>query len=213
MSDETPPEQSEKPRNKGGRPKGVKNRPKWMLDELKKVPKRPRGRPKGSQTKPKTLDELVSRAATYKPAPRQIKQGNKHKPKPGTTYLEKLKREDPEKLKEIRQKGIAAMKGARPSNLPPNMSRRQWAVTLDEAQKLAKSIMKNLDKKDALPENVIARQAMEQAVTMLASELPAKDKLAVIRTLLEYNMAKPAATQNLNVKTAEDFLDELAAKE
>lgn len=70
-----------------------------------------------------------------------------------------------------------------------------------------------MDKEGALPENPIAREAMEAATQMLASDLPAKDRLAVIRTLLEYNMAKPAATTNLNVKSAEDFLDELAEEE
>lgn len=71
-----------------------------------------------------------------------------------------------------------------------------------------------MDKNGALPENPIARQAMKSAMEMLAvEELNSKDKLAVIRTLLEWNLAKPASTQNLNVKTAEDFLDELAAED
>jgi hypothetical protein len=67
-----------------------------------------------------------------------------------------------------------------------------------------------MEKNGDLPENTIAREAMKSAIEMLASDVSTKDKIAVIRTLLEYNMAKPAATQNLNVKTAEDFLDELA---
>ena len=50
---------------------------------------------------------------------------------------------------------------------------------------------------------------MKQAMTMLAEDNATKDRITLIRTLLEYNMAKPAATQNLNVKTAEDFLDDL----
>lgn len=67
-----------------------------------------------------------------------------------------------------------------------------------------------MEKDGALPENPIAREAMKRAMEMLAEDNSAKDKISLIRTLLEYNMAKPASTQNVNLKTAEDFLDELA---
>lgn len=92
-------------------------------------------------------------------------------------------------------------------------TRHEWALVIDEAQKTAKRIIKNMDMEGALPDNPIARKAMEQSIEMLAADLPAKDKLAVIRTILEYNMAKPASTANVNVKTAEDFLDELASED
>lgn len=92
-------------------------------------------------------------------------------------------------------------------------SKAEWAQCLDQAHQLAHKIMKQMDKDGALPDNPVAREAMRSAIELLSSELSTKDKLAVIRTLLEYNMAKPAATTNLNVKTAEDFLDELAEED
>jgi hypothetical protein len=45
---------------------------------------------------------------------------------------------------------------------------------------------------------------------MRRKDLLPKDKLAFARTVLEWSMAKPAAETNLNVKRAEDFLNDLA---
>ena len=51
---------------------------------------------------------------------------------------------------------------------------------------------------------------MKSAIELLTADISVKDKMAAIRTLLEYNLAKPAATSNVNVRTAEDFLDDIA---
>lgn len=207
---DTPP-----PRNKGGRPKGSKNRPKWLLDELKKVPKRPRGRPKGAKNLPKTLDELIvqSLESPRKPSPRPPK------PKPKVegreNYLSKLKREDPEKLREIQRLGVKASSkaGRKPKGIPPKTTNREFAIQKDEARKIAHRIYKQMDLEGALPENPIARKAMKTALEMLAEDNSTRDKLSIVRTLLEFNHSKPASTQNVNLRTAEDFLDELAAED
>jgi hypothetical protein len=39
-----------------------------------------------------------------------------------------------------------------------------------------------------------------------------RDRIAAIKTVLEYTKKKPAQTQHLEVKNAEDFLDELAER-
>lgn len=93
------------------------------------------------------------------------------------------------------------------------MTMYECALQMDAARKLAHKVFKMMDKDGALPENPIAREAMKTTLEMLAEENSTKDKLAIIRTLLEYNLAKPAATQNVNIKTAEDFLDDLAAED
>lgn len=93
------------------------------------------------------------------------------------------------------------------------MTHYEWALSKEEARKIAHKVFTLMDKEGALPENPIAREAMKNALELLAEDNSTKDKLAIIRTLLEYNMAKPASTQNVNVKTAEDFLDELAAQD
>src|SRR5690349_6598084 len=46
-----------------GRPKGSKNKPKWLKVAIAlNKPKRGRGRPKGSKNKPKTIPDLVAQA-------------------------------------------------------------------------------------------------------------------------------------------------------
>jgi hypothetical protein len=212
------------PKSKGGRPKGSKTRPQWLRDELKKVPPRPRGRPKGSRNKPKTLDELIKLSLSplsppppsESPKRKRARQGHNGTPRP-EAYFARLKREDPEKLAEIaskasRSEARRAKPATAPTGTPNGLTQHEWALRKEEARQIANRIMKLMDKDGALPENPIAREAMKAAVEMLAEDLPTKDKLATIRTLLEWNLAKPASTQNLNVKTAEDFLDELAAE-
>ena len=101
-------------------------------------------------------------------------------------------------------------KGGRRKGQMPFVSQYQLAVMADEARKMAKKVMKKLDTDKDLPENAIARKAMQEALELLNTPQSTRDRLATIRTLLEFNMAKPASTQNVNLKTAEDFLDELA---
>lgn len=132
-------------------------------------------------------------------------------PEGRVSYFTKLKAEDPEKLKEIVSKG--GRTGAKVKGAPNDFTAGEWAVVCNEAYQIAKKIMKTLDKDGALPENPIAREAMQAAVEMLAQPNQTKDRLAIIRTLLEFNMARPAATSNVNLRTAEDFLADLAADE
>lgn len=220
MSDPTSPPAPE-PKSKGGRPKGSKSRPKWLLNELKKVPKKPRGRPKGSRNRPKTVIELLQRLqeppppkppGEEKPKRRRERQGYHGKPR--EAYFSKLKREDPEKLREISTRAInSEARKAKPraiAGVPSNHTLHEWAIRKEAARTIAHRIFAMLDKEGALPENPIARQAMKQALEMLAEDNSTKDRLAIVRTLLEYNLAKPASTQNVNLKTAEDFLDDLA---
>jgi hypothetical protein len=208
MSIETPPT-DQPPRNKGGRPKGSKTRPKWLLDELKKAPKRPRGRPKGAKNKPKTLEALIDLALNPPPPPPKPKRKRERQGyvgKPRDAYFARLKRENPEKLSEIsRAAANSEARKAKPSKIagnPLGTTNHEAALQREEARKIAQRIFKLMDMEGALPDNPIARKAMKEAVEMLATDLPTKDKLA-----------KPAATSNVNLRTAEDFLDELAEED
>ena len=212
MEDETQDTPQSKPKSKAGRPKGAKSRPKWLLEQLKKQPKRPRGRPPGSKNRPKTIEGLISQALEPpKPKPKSRPEPRKSK---GEHHFARLKRENPEKLREISQKAAnSAARKALPYNAPGKplgMTMKEWARVKEDARILANRIYKIMEKDGALPENPIAREAMKRAMEMLAEDNSTKDKISLIRTLLEYNLAKPASTQNVNLKTAEDFLDELA---
>lgn len=121
----------------------------------------------------------------------------------------------PEKRREFAVKAARSPKtrnGRRPG-VPLNWDHHSWAVAQDAARKEARRIYKIMEIEGALPENPIARKAMMETLEMLTGEMSVKDRLAVARTLLEFNLAKPASTSNVNIKTAEDFLDELASKD
>lgn len=204
-----------KPKGKPGRPKGSKNRPKWLLDQLRKAPKRPVGRPKGAKALPKSLDELIVHSL-QKPEPAKAEVKVYDHPK-RLVGLAKLKWENPEKFREHQRRAAnseARMKAPRtPAGIPAGWTNMQWALAKDAARKIAHRIYKNMDIEGALPENPIAREAMKTALEMLAEDNATRDRLAIVRTLLEFTHSKPASTQNVNLKTAEDFLDELAAEE
>jgi len=61
-----------------------------------------------------------------------------------------------------------------------------------------------------IPENEMAAKSLEAAFEMVTSNMAARDKLQAIRTVLEYTKQKPASKSDITLKTAEDFLDELA---
>ena len=220
---DTPPPETTKPKNKGGRPRGSKTRPAWLLKELKKAPKRPVGRPKGSKGLPKTLEGMIEQSLIPKPPPEKPKapphkrRGTSGQLKNPDGYFAQLKRNDPEKLRELTSAARRSPKRMAAKQTivgtPKGLTKYEWALQQEEARKLTLRIMKIMDAEGSLPTNPIAREAMKSAIELLASDITVKDKLSAIRTLLEYNMQKPASTSNINVKTAEDFLDDIAENE
>lgn len=104
---------------------------------------------------------------------------------------------------------------------------RGWAHRKDEvdAIRLAASVKAKADmarmKKAALiapDENPRVELALESCCAVLRAETDegkplesAQARVAASRVLLDFLKARPAATQNLNISTAEDFLESLAA--
>lgn len=132
-------------------------------------------------------------------------------------YFRKLKSEDPARLAEIVRKGarcparLAAPRKAR--GAPKHLSNRQWQAQREEAAKVAEHVVSVMEFEDALPGNAIAREAILSAVTMLATDLTSRQRLAVIRVLLEFNLARPATVQSVSIRTAEDWIADLVATE
>lgn len=82
-----------------------------------------------------------------------------------------------------------------------------------KAKAEAKVIMEHLSKKFELPKDEYAREALQTAVELMRMDvINHKDKLAAARTLLEWTLAKPTSSSEVTVKTAESFLDDIAAE-
>lgn len=93
---------------------------------------------------------------------------------------------------------------------PKGWTRLEYALFLENARKEAKRIYKEMEKEGLVPENDMAARSLEAAFEMVTSNLTARDRLNAIRTVLEYTKQKPASKNDVTIKTAEDFLDELA---
>lgn len=223
QSNEVEPDTPQPPKNKGGRPPGRKNRPRWLLNEIKKLPKRGKGRPKGSKNKPKTLEEILAAEITrdrrgeliatkaVEPKPKKPK-GPKVVYKPGTIPAHKR----PEVMAKLQAGAARSIRlKLRPpksiASMPTNVPRRDQVAALVEAEKEAKRILKIMEKEGLIPDDHMAKAALQATFEMVTGPLPPRERLAAARTILEYTKQKPTTTTNLNIKTAEDFLDELAA--
>lgn len=209
LSDDSP----QKPRNKGGRPKGSKTRPKWLREALK----RPRGRPKGSKNKPKTILGFLQDAMeieTPKRAPPKKPKSQKH------VELGKLAQAKltPEMRKERGLQGAEAAarsknKPGRREGVPQAFNEWTYRAIQDEAKQDVQRIMKLMEDEGILPEDPLAREALQTALQLMREPGPKPFKHQVLRTILEYRLAKPTAKTDVTVRTAEDWLDALAAQE
>lgn len=166
---------------------------------------RPRGRPPGSKNLPKTIEGLV--AATFSDPivipPRKAK-GKPRGPWAGMTPEERKAYSAKMRAKQV----IKA--GGRKPGVP-------YALTADQHQRLLEQELPKIDRMiskmaetGAIPDDALAQEALRELATVMRTQTDAKIKLAAIRTALDFTKAKPSQKIEHTVKTAEDFLDEMA---
>lgn len=64
-----------------------------------------------------------------------------------------------------------------------------------------------------IPKQEFAKEAIVTAVEIMRrDDINVKDKLTAAKTVLEWTLAKPATETTVNVKTAESFLEDIAAE-
>lgn len=64
-----------------------------------------------------------------------------------------------------------------------------------------------------IPKREYAQEAITTAVEIMRREdIHPKDKLAAAKAVMEWTLAKPASEANVNVRTAESFLEDIAAE-
>jgi len=91
--------------------------------------------------------------------------------------------------------------------------RRKLLLSIrEEATKEAKVIMTNLVTNGVVDKDNAGNQVLEAAigVSLAGDTYTIKDKLAAMRMVLDFTMAKPEQKQKVTVETAEDFLRNLA---
>lgn len=91
-----------------------------------------------------------------------------------------------------------------------NMRKTQVKVFLRQARLEATLTMKKLDKAGVLDDaDDMARAALHEALVVMRGPTTAKDKLTAARLVLDFTKAKPASKQEIQVSTAEAWLEEV----
>jgi len=107
----------------------------------------------------------------------------------------------------------SAHKGGKPHGVPRRMSVAQHAAHQAAQKPIIARIMKKMAANQQLPDDPMAVEALEKAMTVLRDNITPKDKIAAARLILDFTKAKPAQKLEHTVRSAEDILDEMAAEE
>ena len=90
-------------------------------------------------------------------------------------------------------------------------AKRDKVITVAKAE--AKIIVEYMEQTKGyeIPRQEFAKEAIVTAVEIMRrDDIHPKDKLTAAKTVLEWTLAKPATEANVNVKTAESFLEDIA---
>lgn len=82
---------------------------------------------------------------------------------------------------------------------------------LQQVAKLEAAVMVNhMQDKNLIPKGEYAKEAMTAVVEVMRLPAHPRDKLAAAKIILEWTLAKPASESTVNVRSAEDFLADVA---
>lgn len=170
---------------------------------------RPRGRPPGSKNKPKTIDAFVLDTLSSPPSV----PARKPKGKPRGPWANKTPEERAAlsaKLNAGRDLKAQAAKGGRKAGVPRNLTSQQHAQLLAEQQPEIERMISKMAEQGILPDDPRAEEALRETMAVLRTAEANRDKLAAARLVLDFTKSKPTAKVEHTVKSAEDFLDEMA---
>ena len=171
---------------------------------------RPRGRPPGSKNKPKTIEEFVLTNAIERPQapPKRVKAPARGPwagmtPEERTAYSAKLR---------AAQRPDRPRPGSRPGR-PPSLNEEQHDALLKQVRPEIERIKKKMAETDQLPDDPRAVQVLDKALETFLVSTSANDVTKLGRLILDFTKAKPAQKHDVNVRTHEDFLDDLASED
>lgn len=101
-------------------------------------------------------------------------------------------------------------KGGRKVGVPRSLTVKQFNARVAEQKPIIERIMKKMADKGQLPDDPRAVEAIETGLTIMRTQEDQKLKLNAARMILDFTKAKPTTKIEHTVKTAEDYLDELA---
>jgi len=163
---------------------------------------RPRGRPKGSKNIP-SVEAFVAESLSAPPPVKRKRGGNPNPPR--SIWKDMTPEERTAYSAKIRAKIVQDRTG-----VPRGMSIKDFNAAKAAQQPIIERIMKKMADNGQLPDDPMAVEALKEAMTVLRSPIPPKEKIAAARLVLDFTKPKPTTKVEHTVRTAEDFLDEMA---
>jgi hypothetical protein len=171
------------------------------------------------RTKKKTVEEEKPARKVRKTSDRHMHWSN-----PASSVNTKALWQDPVYKEKMRLRDIRTreLRLANPENfarrgVPDGMRKQQALALWAEAREKGKRFIQIMEDAEIVDRVVIpgseaemGKQALEEAFVMAVGPQALPTKLAAIRTVLEWTKAKPESKTKLTLKTADEFLDEVA---
>lgn len=133
----------------------------------------------------------------------------RYKGNPENAYFKRAWK-DPEFAAKQRERLSKPIEGrGRVAGQPDGMRLKQFLKLKEAALVKKEKVLKAMAKKFEA-DNDIAQKALDTAVEILLLPGANQIRLQAAKTLLEYTQRKPVVANEVNLKTAEAFLDELA---
>lgn len=168
---------------------------------------RPRGRPPGSKNIPKIEDFIHESLVAPIPVPALKPKAAPRGPWAGMT---------PEERSEYARKLAASRtekSGGRRTGVPRKLTVAAFEARKAEQIPIVQRIMKKMADQGQLPDDPRAVEALEASMVLLRTQEDAKLKLAAARLVLDFTKSKPTSKVEHTIRSAEDFLDEMAEDE
>ncbi|QOT71606.1 hypothetical protein H5V43_16320 [Sphingobium fuliginis] len=93
---------------------------------------------------------------------------------------------------------------------PKHLTNAQFDAAVEAQRPVVAKIMKKMAQRGELPDDSDAVEALERVLLVLRSPVPVADRTAAARVILDFTKTKPTARTESTLKTAEDYLDEMA---
>lgn len=95
---------------------------------------------------------------------------------------------------------------------PKHLTNAQHDAAIDAQRPIVAKVIKKMGQRGELPDEPMAVEALEAALLVLRSPGSATVRTAAASLVLDFTKTKPTTKTESVVKTAEDWVDEMAAK-
>lgn len=100
--------------------------------------------------------------------------------------------------------------GGKPPGVPRTMTVAAYREAMEAQRPIVAAVIKKMEARGQLPDDPRAVEALEVAMVVLRSPVGPRERNAAARIILDFSQAKPTGRVVEIVKTADEWLDEMA---